>query len=92
MRIGSYDFRPSLWPSLVTLVLLPILIGLGKWQLDRAAWKQALIDAHAERIAEPARPLGDVLAEPPAERKYRQIPACGGYLCGCQLSNPLSTV
>jgi surfeit locus 1 family protein len=79
MRIGSYDFRPSLWPSLVTLVLLPILIGLGKWQLDRAAWKQALIDAHAARIAEPARPLRDVLTESPAEQKYRQVMAQGAY-------------
>ena len=28
MRIGPFDFRPSLWPSLATLALLPVLVGL----------------------------------------------------------------
>jgi surfeit locus 1 family protein len=79
MRIGSYEFRPSLWPSLATLVLLPVLIGLGQWQLERAAWKQSLIDAHAARIGEPARPLRDVLAYPAAEQEYRQVAAQGVY-------------
>ena len=46
MRLGGYEFRPGLWPTLATLVLLPVLVGLGQWQLERAAWKQGLIDAH----------------------------------------------
>ena len=81
MRIGPFDFRPTLWPSLVTLVLLPVLIGLGQWQLDRAAWKQALVDAHAARIGEPARPLQSLLSSSTtaADLEYRQVTAEGIY-------------
>jgi surfeit locus 1 family protein len=46
MRFGGFEFRPGLWPTLATLVLLPLLVGLGRWQLERAAWKQGLIAAH----------------------------------------------
>jgi surfeit locus 1 family protein len=81
MRIGPFDFRPSLWPSLATLALLPVLIGLGQWQLDRAAWKQALVDAHAARIGEPAQPLLSLLASSVSgvELEYRQVTAQGMY-------------
>ncbi len=43
-----------LWPTLMTLVALPILLGLGTWQLQRKSWKEGLqrqIDAR--RVAEP---------------------------------------
>lgn len=37
-----YRFRPSLIPTLATLALLPLLVSLGFWQLDRAEEKRAL--------------------------------------------------
>jgi surfeit locus 1 family protein len=87
MRVGPFDFRPTLWPSLATLVLLPVLIGLGNWQLERAAWKQGLVDAHAARIGEPAQPLRDVLASSAAgvDLEYRQVTAQGVYDLNHQL-------
>ena len=42
MRRLGYQFRPALIPSLVTLLLLPVFVGLGLWQLDRAEQKRAL--------------------------------------------------
>jgi surfeit locus 1 family protein len=47
LRFGSRIFAPSLWLTLVTLVVLALLICLGRWQLRRAAEKQALYDAFA---------------------------------------------
>ncbi len=47
MRIGRFEFTPGLWPTLATLVLLPMLCGLGFWQIDRAAAKQELLDSFA---------------------------------------------
>ena len=38
MRFGNYKFSPGLWPTLATLLLLPLLTGLGIWQLERAGW------------------------------------------------------
>lgn len=37
-----YHFRPSLVPTLAVVALLPILVSLGFWQLDRAEQKRAL--------------------------------------------------
>ncbi len=44
MRIGHRQFKPSLAGTVATFVLIPVLIGLGLWQLRRADEKQALID------------------------------------------------
>ena len=43
MKIGNRIFKPGLVPTIVTLLLLPILIRLGFWQLDRAELKRNLI-------------------------------------------------
>ena len=44
-----------LWPALLTLVTLPVLIGLGTWQWQRLTWKQGLISKLEARVkAEPA--------------------------------------
>ena len=81
MRLGPFDFRPSLWPTLATLLLIPVLLGLGHWQLERAAWKQGLVDVHAARSREPAQPLRNLLASSAAGSglEYRQVTARGVY-------------
>lgn len=49
-------------PTLMTLVMLPVLIALGNWQLQRMYWKEDLIARlAASRTAEPAS-LADVWA------------------------------
>lgn len=53
MRIGAFDFRPGLLPTLATAVVLPILISLGFWQLDRAVEKQQLQVLTQERLQAP---------------------------------------
>jgi len=78
MRIGSFEFRPGLWPTLATLILLPFLSGLGIWQLERASWKQALVDAHAARTREPAVALSSLLPVTAAS-EYRNVTANGRY-------------
>ena len=44
-------------PGVVALAALLVLLGLGTWQLERKAWKEALIatlDQPAERCADRA--------------------------------------
>jgi len=43
MKIGKKTFKPNLIPTIVTLLILPILLHLGFWQLDRAEEKRELI-------------------------------------------------
>ena len=40
MRIASWEFNPSLWPTLATILVLPLFLSLGFWQLDRAEEKR----------------------------------------------------
>jgi surfeit locus 1 family protein len=49
--------RGLLVPALFTLVGVALLIGLGVWQIERKAWKEALIDALARRMNAPPVPL-----------------------------------
>lgn len=47
-------FRPGWLPSLVVALLLPLLVGLGVWQLSRAEAKRVLLaEFEARRQAEP---------------------------------------
>lgn len=43
-----------IWPSILTVLMLPVLIGLGTWQWQRMAWKADLIaKLEARAKAEP---------------------------------------
>ena len=78
MRIGRFDFSPGLWPTLATLAILPLLLGLGIWQLDRAAWKQSIIDTGLETARQSPQPLLDVV-EAGGVLDFRPVVARGRY-------------
>ena len=69
-----------LWPSLATLVALAILIGLGTWQLQRKAWKEALIaqvDARAHGVPQPLPPEARWPDWKPQDEEFRRVTAQG---------------
>ncbi len=72
-------FRPTLWSSLCSLIALAILIGLGTWQIQRLAWKEALIAEVAARAGGPAVVLPDPLADP-AGLVYTRVRVAGRFL------------
>jgi len=78
MRPAKYRFRPGLWPTLATLVLLPLLVWLGVWQLQRADWKQGLVDANAARAGLPEASLQALLPVTAADQ-YRPVGLTGRY-------------
>lgn len=60
MKLTSrYEFRPRLGASLATLILLPVLLGLGFWQLDRAEQKQAMQAEFTASYNKPVLVLND---------------------------------
>lgn len=76
MRIGPYRFQPRLVPTLAFLLLLPLLVALGFWQLERAAQKQAWLNDLNQGAA--ATPLNLNESLPPlAAARYRRAEAEG---------------
>jgi cytochrome oxidase assembly protein ShyY1 len=70
-------FRPGLLPSLVVLLLLPLLLWLGFWQLERADEKRALLAAfEARRSADPMPVSALELAAEPA---YTRVVLQGSF-------------
>lgn len=82
MRVGKREFRPGLWPSLATALLLPLLLGLGIWQLDRADQKQSLLQAYQARRQAPAVDLAAAgqRAFDRREMEWRRARLRGEYL------------
>ena len=54
-------FHFTLWPTLFTIPALIVLLGLGTWQVQRLAWKTALIDQRNAALAAPAVPVPETL-------------------------------
>jgi len=78
LRAGRLLLRAGLWPTLATLALLPLMIGLGLWQLDRAAQKQRLQAEYDRRQQEPAVQLVSAL-EHAEDLRFRRVIARGRY-------------
>ncbi len=74
-----------LGPAVMTVVALPILIGLGTWQLQRKAWKEGLIAAIETRAKAAPVPLDALLAkgrEGGLAIEYARVALRGRYLNG----------
>jgi len=54
-------FRRLFWPALASLIALAILLGLGTWQMQRRAWKSALITERQAGLTAPPIALPDRL-------------------------------
>ena len=81
MRVGPWDFNPSVLPTLATLFVIPVLASLGAWQLQRADQKAALHRAYLERSS--AAPLaGEAVTGVIMDREaalYRRLRLRGRY-------------
>jgi surfeit locus 1 family protein len=69
-----FTFR--LWPTLITLVMFAVLIGLGAWQMQRLHWKENLLATIKTRMAE--APV-DVSSVDASGADYRPASASGVF-------------
>jgi surfeit locus 1 family protein len=73
--VTSRTFSPRPFTTLLTIVLIVMLVGLGRWQLHRAAEKRALYDSFAAG--------GDAVtaldSHTPKLPRYSQTAAAGRY-------------
>lgn len=71
-------FSFALWPTLFTIFTLAVTVGLGIWQLDRLAWKTALLDRIDANIAAP--PVApEALGGPIEAFEYRRVVLRGSF-------------
>ena len=70
MTALSFDFE---WrTTALTVVLLPVLVSLGFWQLERADEKTAIAAKNAQRTAAALVSLADLDDRSPEALAYRQ--------------------
>lgn len=78
--------RQLLFPTIATGIGLVILLNLGMWQVDRLAWKEALIAHVSADVVKPAVPApGPGQWEDAAEMEqadYRHVEVTGQYMDG----------
>jgi surfeit locus 1 family protein len=77
--IAGLKARGLLWPTVMTVVALPILLALGTWQLQRKAWKEDLIArVNANANAAPVS-LQSILSLSENEREFRPVRLRGTF-------------
>ncbi len=70
-RGSRHKRQLPLLPTLFVLAVLPVLIGLGVWQLQRMQWKNAMLAAMSASVDQPLLALGN---QPiPANAAFRHI-------------------
>lgn len=73
-----YTFRPNVWMTLLTILMLILCVKLGLWQLHKAAIKQALQVQLNSRQDEPAVALPDKIVTLENWR-YKRVKFSGYY-------------
>ena len=66
-------------PTLAYLCLLPVLLGLGIWQLDRSEQKQAFLSLQEQAVATETLHLSTVTENNTATLRYRNVEVSGRY-------------
>lgn len=61
ISVGHRNFAPTLIPTIAFLLLLPVLLRLGIWQLDRADEKRQLIASLEAKSSQPSMSLEQAL-------------------------------
>ena len=72
-------FRPQLWPTLFTVPVVLMCLGLGFWQVERLFWKQDLIAQRQAALS--AAPVAAPRSEEEARSmEFRHVTADGVFL------------
>ena len=73
--------RPGLlWPTVSTLLMLLVLLGLGTWQVRRLHWKEGILARIAAAETAPPVPL------PAAPEPFQKVRVTGQFLPGLMAS------
>ena len=77
--LSNLRFRPTLWPTLFSVPVFLVMVGLCIWQVQRLHWKEGLIADRESRVAAEAIALPAVGVDP-AGLEYRRVRLEGSFL------------
>lgn len=80
---AARSWRGLLWPAIFTAAALVVLIGLGNWQMQRLAWKNALSEHIQSRLKAPPVSLNTALTlhkHDPESAEYSRVKLAGEFL------------
>ena len=72
--------RPALWPTLISLPILVLSLGLGIWQMERREWKRDILDRIAANQAAAPVSLDELLSGNPLRYEYGRVKVGGTFL------------
>ncbi|WP_395712525.1 SURF1 family protein [Reyranella sp.] len=75
-----FQLRPAFWPSLVSLVIFAVAMGLGIWQMERRAWKRDILDRIAVNQAAAPISLDELLKGDPLRHEYGRVKLAGTFV------------
>ena len=71
--------RPALWPTLISLPVLVVSLGLGIWQMERREWKRDILDRMAVNQAAAPVTLDELVRGNPLRREYGRVTLEGRF-------------
>jgi len=75
-----FRLRPLLWPTLVSLPILVLCLGLGVWQMERREWKRDILDRIAANQSAAPIELDALLKDDPLRHEYGKASVSGRFL------------
>ena len=69
-----------MWPTLISLPILVLSLGLGLWQMERREWKRDLLDRIATNQAAAPMTLDELLRGDPLRQEYGRVKLAGTFL------------
>jgi surfeit locus 1 family protein len=75
-----FKLRPLLWPTLISLPILVLCLGLSIWQMERREWKRDILDRIAANQSAPPISLDALLEGDPMRREYGKVALAGEFL------------
>jgi surfeit locus 1 family protein len=75
-----FRLRPLLWPTVFSLPVLALCLGLGFWQMERREWKRDILDRIATNQATAPVPFDELVKGDPLRREYGRVKVAGTFL------------
>ncbi len=75
-----FRLRPALWPTLISLPIFVLCMGLSIWQMERREWKRDILDRIATNQAAAPVTLDELLKGDPLVHEYGRAKIAGTFL------------